>query len=82
MSDWETYGYRVTWLESHPFAGREPDRREATVETSEDVLYLLDRIRANRAPGCDRPTYGAEVFELQRRTETREKPCGLAGWSR
>ena len=74
MSDWETYGYRVTWLESPAFAGRQPDRHEAIVETPEDVLYLLGRISCNRAPGCDRPTHSPEVFELQRR-------CGLAGWS-
>jgi len=80
MSNWETYGFRVTWLESPAFAGRKPTRHERVVEYREDVLHLLDKI-ARRKPVTERPTYGAQVTELQRRTETRERPCGLAGWS-
>lgn len=80
MSDWETYAWRVTWLESPAFAGREPTRHERVVEYGEDVLDLLREI-SRRKPVTGRPTYHPEVVELQRRTETREKPCGLAGWS-
>lgn len=81
MSDWETYGYRVKWLEWPAFAGREPSRHHEVVETRDQVLAKLREI-TKRQPVTERPTYAPEVVELQRRTETREKPCGLAGWGK
>lgn len=79
MSDWETYGWRVEWLESPAFAGREPTRHHEVVEYAEDVTKLLREI-SRKKPVTERPTYAPRVIELQRRTEAREKPCGLAGW--
>ncbi len=76
---YETYGWRVTWLESASFAGGAPTEHSQTVEYQDDVFQLLRDI-VKRKPVTSRPTYRPQVVELQRRVETREVPVGLGGW--
>ena len=79
MSEWETYGFRVSWLQSPAFAHREPEEHQEVAQTPEDVRYLVQRL-SRRKPVTERGTYRIRVFELQRRTEHRERPCGVLGY--
>ena len=85
MSDWETIGYRVEWdhLAEHGWPCRRVvrERKQVIKKSPEKVLKLLRKISETdtRVPG---PALNITVTELQTRIETREKPCGLAGWEK
>lgn len=81
MSEWETYAFRVSWLQSPAFAHQDPEEHEEVVQDRENVFYLLQRLSRPK-PVTERGTYGFRVAALQRRTEHREVPCGLLGYER
>lgn len=76
---WQTIGYRVEWLESPAFAGGKPTPHHVVVLTESEVLDVLRGI-VKRRPVTERPLYAPRVVELQQRTDTRERQCGLSGW--
>lgn len=78
---WQTIGYRVEWLESPAFAGGKPTQHHVVVLNESEVLDVLQSI-VRRRPVTEQPLYAPRVVELQQRTDTRERPCGLAGWER
>lgn len=79
MTDWETIGYRVEWIESPAFDRLPETPHHVIVLTESEVLETLRRITELR-PITERPLHSPRVIELQQRVETREIPCGLAGW--
>lgn len=78
MSEWETVGFRVSWLRSS--GGLRPAEMESTTVTTAAEALAKVRSVSCRRQITDRPTYRPQVVELQQRVETREVPYGLAGW--
>lgn len=82
MSDWETIGYRVTWVQRDGLLGSWHDH-ERTVRTSKRVIKLLREICPLPHERIARRSRDIKVVEMLRRPgERRERPCGLAGWER
>lgn len=80
MSDWDTYGYRVEWTESGPFAGQQ-FARSVTVETRDEMLAQVREITRRKA--CtERLAWDPRITEMQRRVETRERVIGLNDWEK
>ncbi len=79
MSEWETVGFRVSWLRSPAFASHPPSVESMTVTTAAEALAAVREV-VRRKPVTERGTYRPQVVELQQRIEAREVPCGLAGW--
>ena len=80
MSDWDTYGYRVEWTESGPFAGQR-FTRSVTVKTRDEMLAQVREI--TRRKSCtERLTWDPRITEMQRRVETRERVVGLNDWEK